>query len=101
MKDTVDVEITYQDLDHKGRYRARIKGIADEAELTLSKVSETLVIADHTFVPETMRGAGIARALVDHLIADARAKHFRIVPLCPYVRAQSQLHPEWADVIQN
>ncbi len=48
-----------------------------------------------------MRGMGAARALTERLIADARAKGQRIVPLCPYVRSLSQRHPEWSDVIQR
>ena len=33
------------------------------------------------------------------MIADARSHGFRIIPLCPYVRAQYRRHPEWADVM--
>lgn len=95
------VQISYEDKDHKGRFVARITGVADEGELTISKVSDVLVIADGTFVPDTLRGTGTASALVQALIADARAKGYRIVPLCPYVRAQSLKHPEWSDVVQN
>ncbi len=94
-------QITYQDSETKGRYAARLPGVAGEAELTLSKVSEILIIADHTSVPDSMRGTGVARALVERLIADARAKGQRIVPLCPFVRAHAMKHREaLADVIQ-
>ncbi|MGI6246868.1 MAG: GNAT family N-acetyltransferase [Pseudochelatococcus sp.] len=96
------VRISYEDQGHKGRFAARVDGAEGEGELTISKVSEVLVIADHTFVPDTMRGTGAASALVEALIADARAKAYRIVPLCPFVRAQSlRRHPEWSDVIQQ
>ncbi|WP_159591043.1 GNAT family N-acetyltransferase [Chelativorans xinjiangense] len=95
------VRISYEDQDRKGRYVARIDGVEGEGELTISKVSDVLIIADHTFVPDTMRGTGAAAALVNRLIGDARAKRQRIIPLCPFVRAQSLKHPEWADVIQN
>lgn len=95
------VQISYEDKGHKGRFVARIDGVEGEGELTLSKVSEVLVIADHTFTPDAMRGTGAASALVEALIADARAKAYRIVPLCPFVRAQSLKHPEWSDVIQG
>jgi predicted GNAT family acetyltransferase len=60
-----------------------------------------LVIADHTLVPDTMRGTDAASMLAGALIADARAKGYRIVPLCPFVRAQSQKYLEWSDVIQH
>lgn len=95
------VSIFYEDLGTKGRYVARMDGIEGEGELTFSKVSDVLIIADHTLVPDTMRGSGAASALANRLIEDARAKGQRIVPLCPFVRAQSLRHPEWADVIQN
>lgn len=85
----------------KGRYVARVDGIAEEAELTFSRASPTLVIADHTLAPDSMRGMGVARALVDRLIADARSEGFRIIPLCPFVKAQYARHPEWSDVMQG
>ena len=93
--------ISYEDRGHKGRLVARVDGVEGEGELTISKASDVLVIADHTFVPDTLRGTGAASTLVDALITDARAKGYRIVPLCPFVRAQSQKHPEWSDVIQQ
>lgn len=96
-----EVTITRTDTDTKARYVASVEGVEGEGELTLSKVSATLVIADHTAVPDTMRGLGVAGALVDRLITDARAAGQRIVPLCPFVRAQAQRHKaDWADVIQ-
>lgn len=94
------VQISYQDQGHKGRFVARIDRLEGEGELTISKVSDVLVIADHTLVPNTLRGTGAASTLVEALITDARAKGYRIMPLCPFVRAQSHKHPEWSDVIQ-
>lgn len=95
------VRISYEDQGHKGRFVARIDGLEGAGELSISKVSDALVIADHTLVSNEMRGTGAASTLVEALIADARAKAYRIVPLCPFVRAQSQKHPEWSDVIQH
>jgi hypothetical protein len=36
--------------------------------------------------------------MVDHLVADARARGFKVIPICPYVRARYEKHPEWRDV---
>lgn len=82
----------------KGRYVIEKDG--EEAELTFSIASPTLVIADHTGVPDSFRGTGAGRALVEHLVAEARGNGFKIVPLCPFVNAQRGRHPEWADVFQ-
>ncbi|MFD0982692.1 GNAT family N-acetyltransferase [Tropicimonas aquimaris] len=95
------ITITRTDTDSKARYAARVAGVEGEGELTLSKVTDKLIIADHTGVPDTMRGKGVAAALAERLIADARAAGQRIVPLCPFVRAYAEKRREaLADVIQ-
>ncbi|MDJ0709023.1 MAG: GNAT family N-acetyltransferase [Woeseiaceae bacterium] len=85
----------------KGRYEARLGDRDGVGELTYSRLSETKIIADHTGVDESLRGMGVGKALVERLIADARKDGFTIVPLCPYVKAQYQRHPEWSDVIDT
>ena len=59
----------------KGRYVIRQDG--DEAELTYSITTPTLVIADHTGVPDSFRGTGAGLALLTRLVADARAGGFQ------------------------
>ncbi len=96
-----EVRIIRSDTETKARYVATVEGVEGEGELTLAKVSDTLIIADHTGVPDSMRGFGVAGALVERLIADARAAGQRIVPLCPFVRAQAMRNrADWSDVIQ-
>lgn len=80
----------------KGRYVLRENGA--EAELTFSVVSPTKIIADHTGVPDALRGSGAGRRLVEHLVADARADGFTVIALCPFVASMARRHPEWADV---
>ena len=80
----------------KGRYVIRQNG--EEAELTYSITSPTLIIADHTGVPDSFRGTGAGLALVTRMVEDARREGFRIMPLCPFVNATRKKHPEWADV---
>ena len=79
----------------KGRYVLRKDGA--EAELTYSITTPTLVIADHTSVPDAFRGTGAGLALVTRLVEDARTEGFKIMPLCPCGNAQRKRHPEWAD----
>lgn len=89
-------EITKETGPTRGRYVLRQNGA--EAELTFSVVSPTKIIADHTGVPAAMRGNGWGKRLVEHLVADARANGFTVVPLCPFVAAQARRHPEWSAV---
>ena len=80
----------------QGRFAIR-KG-DEEAELTYSVTTPTLIIADHTGVPDSFRGTGAGLALVEALVAAARKDGFKVVPLCPFVNATRKKHPEWADV---
>lgn len=98
---TGEVEITREDSPTKGRYVGRVAGREGEAELTFSKTSPTLIIADHTSVPDSMRGTGMGKALAERLVADARAGGYKIIPLCPFVRSMYERNPGWSDVIQS
>lgn len=80
----------------RGRFVIRKGG--EEAELTYSVTTPTLIIADHTGVPGSFRGTGAGLALVEALVAAARTEGFKVVPLCPFVNATRKKHPDWADV---
>ena len=69
-----------------------------EAELTFNRHNGVMTI-DHTGVPVALEGRGIAAALVNKVIEDARAENFKIAPLCSYVAAQFHRHPEWRDLL--
>lgn len=95
-----DIKITRQDTTSKARYVATISGVEGEGELTLSKVSDKMIIVDHTAVPDSMRGMGVAGALARMVIADAREAGQKIVPLCPFFNNYVARHKqETADVI--
>lgn len=50
---------------------------------------------DHTFVPEELRGKGIAAALVREGLEEARRRDWKVVPQCSYVAAFLERHPEF------
>ena len=91
-------EIRFEEAGSKGRYVIREDG--HEAELTFSRLSDLLVIADHTAVPGALSGRGLGKRLVEHLVDEAEAKGFRIVPLCPFVNAWRREHPEKAALFE-
>lgn len=94
---TTELKIEKEDGPTRGRYVTVVNG--QEAELTYSRMNDHAVIADHTGVPDDLAGHGVGSALVRALIDDARQNNFKIVPLCPFVRAQYARHPEWSDVM--
>ena len=55
------------------------------AELTYAAAGDHRVVADHTWVADELRGQGIARQLLDALVAWARQSGTRIVPRCSYI----------------
>ena len=90
-------EITHHDNGASGEYRAAVPGSDAVGRLTWKDRGGARV-ADHTLVPPEIGGRGVAAALVEALIADARAKGFKVVPQCSYVEAQFRRHPEWAEL---
>ncbi|MEA1941692.1 MAG: GNAT family N-acetyltransferase [Pseudomonadota bacterium] len=97
----MDIQITQEETGSKGRYVARIDGETDTAEMTYSRISPSRIIVDHTGVPDSLGGRGVGSALARHVVAEARANGFTIVPLCPFLKAQAERHPDWADVIEG
>ena len=80
-----------------GRWVANLDG--HEAEKTYSRASASLIIIDHTGVPDALRGRGVGPVLVRRAVEDARREGFRILPLCPFAKSQFERHPEWQDVL--
>lgn len=80
-----------------GRHIASLDGF--EAEMTFSRASPQLIIIDHTGVPDALRGKGVGQALALHAVEAARAGGWKIIPLCPFFKAQAQRHAEWRDVV--
>lgn len=91
------VTITRHDEGARGEYRAQVAGSEHVGRLTWSD-QNGVKAADHTLVPPEIGGRGVAAALVEALIADARAEGFKIRPLCSYVAVAFKRHPEWADL---
>jgi len=92
------ITITRGDATTHGAYRAELEG-ADRPATLSWRTRGGARVAQSTFVPPEMRGRGVARQLVEALVADARAQGFMIVPQCSYVDALFKRHPEWADLL--
>jgi predicted GNAT family acetyltransferase len=91
------IAVTHEDETTHGAYRTAVPGGGRDAELTWVARGDAR-IANHTYVPPEARGMGIAAALVEALVADAKEQGFKIVPQCSYVASAFRRHPEWADL---
>lgn len=92
-----ELDVKREDGPTGGRYLVTIDG--HTAEMTYSKAGATRIIIDHTGVPDALRGKGAGQALVQRAVEDARAGGIKIIPLCPFTKAQIEKHPEWQDVL--
>lgn len=92
-----ELDVKREDGPTGGRYLVTIDG--HTAEMTYSKAGTSRLIIDHTGVPEALRGKGAGQALVKRAVEDARAAGIKIIPLCPFAKAQIEKHPEWQDVL--
>ena len=89
--------IGHETSDTKGRYVVELNGA--KAEMTYSKAGDAMIIIDSTEVPDAMRGQKVGVALVAKAVEDVRVSGKRIMPLCPFAKAQFARHSEWHDVL--
>jgi predicted GNAT family acetyltransferase len=87
-----------QDTDHRvtnnraaGRFELAVDG--EVAVLNYERRGDALVFV-HTEVPPASRGRGLGEALVKAALEAARQEGVRVVPVCPFVRAYLQRHPQ-------
>ncbi len=93
------MDIRTTETGSRGEYLITVDG--HTAEMTYSRTSPSLIIIDHTGVPDALRGRGIGQALAAHAIEEARKGGWKIIPLCPFFKAQAQRNPEWSDIVKS
>ena len=69
------------------------------AEITYVPTGESKIIIDHTYVSDELRGQGVAKLLLDEVVSYARAENKKIIPVCPYAKAQMERFEEYHDVL--
>lgn len=71
------------------------------AIITFSYENEEVIIAEHTYVSDELRGQGIARKLLDELVKYARKEGLKIIPECAYVKKVFENDPMYRDIIKK
>lgn len=69
------------------------------AEISYVWSSEHQIIANHTWVDDSLRGQSVARQLLDVLVAFARKKDLKIIATCSYVEVMFRRDKSLADVV--
>jgi len=74
--------------------------ISNEPLAFLSYTTEgDRVVFDRTFVPESLRGQGVAAALARAALREAQQQGWRIEPRCSYVAGFIKRHSQFADLV--
>lgn len=94
------IEVKREESDGHGAFFFEREGVR-LAEMTYSRASPELVIIDHTEVHEKLKGLGVGRKLLDAFVAWARETSTKIIPVCPYAKAQFDKDPSIGDVLQR
>ena len=79
--------IHHHEQDAKGAFYVE-NGGQRLAEMTYSRTNATMIIVDHTEVDSSLSGQGVGRELLGALVQWARATGTKVVPLCPFAKAQ-------------
>ncbi|MBF4456478.1 N-acetyltransferase [Acinetobacter sp. SK-43] len=56
-------------------------------EMAYTWAGDSMFIIDHTDVEDQFRGQGIGRQLLDALVAFAREREIKVIPLCPFSKS--------------
>ena len=68
-------------------------------ELRYNKVNDRTLDYYSTYVPDDLRGHGLAATITQFALDFAREHHYKIIPSCSYVKSFIQRHTEYADLI--
>ncbi|TMM48125.1 GNAT family N-acetyltransferase [Qipengyuania marisflavi] len=95
---TAEIEIERRDRVTHGEYIAHVPDSQGTGKLTWT-MRDNVRHAEHTLVPEELRGKGIAGQLVEMLVGDAKREGFKIAPDCSYVAAAFKRNPDWSELL--
>ena len=82
-----------------GKFSAIIEG--EEAYLLYHPAGDGVLDYVSTFVPEPLRGRGIASTVVRCALDYAKTQRCRVIPSCWFVKRYVDRHPEYLDLVAN
>ena len=77
-----------------GKFYATVEG--QEAKIEYEKSGEVYDLL-HTFVPENLRGHGVAEQLVTGALDQIQRQGARFRPTCPYIQGFLKSHPQYQE----
>jgi uncharacterized protein len=82
----------------RNRFESMVDGHLCELGFELA---DGKIYMNHVQVPKAVGGRGIAGHLTRHALDHARAKGWKVVPNCPYVKTWIERHPEYQPLVPS
>ena len=82
-------------IDNAAQYRFELATDAGPAVAAYELDGDTITFT-HTVVPPEVEGHGVGGRLIAGALAEVRARGLKVVPLCGFVQAYLERHPEEA-----
>lgn len=92
------MEVKIEEEKHRGRAYVQLSD-TEFAEMTYNYARNSKMIIEHTEVHDDLRGEGIGKEMLKEIVKIARQKGLRIIPICPFAKAQFQKDPSIRDVV--
>jgi predicted GNAT family acetyltransferase len=90
-------DVTVRDNPDESRFEAYVDD--QRTGFSAYELSDGVITFTHTEVDDAFEGHGVGSALVRHELDEVRARGgLRVRPLCPFVRAWIDQHPDYADL---
>lgn len=69
------------------------------ARIDYMKTGDGEIALVHTEVPDSLQGRGIAKKLVESVLADIEEKGCVVIPLCGFVAGYIRKNPSWKHLV--
>lgn len=86
-----EIKLNLNERGHGAFYA--MDGTKQLGEMVVGIKDKDLTVYHTEVVPEA-EGKGLAKKLLEAMVAYARAHHLKVIPICTYVHAQFKRHPD-------
>jgi predicted GNAT family acetyltransferase len=87
---------TVRDNTEKHQFELIVDG---HTALAAYRLKPGVITFTHTEVPEALGGRGVGSELAKGALDQARQRGLKVVPLCPFIKAYIEKHPEYQDLL--
>ena len=94
----MDVDLSKVEVVHNAAQKRFEIQLGDQIAMVKYILGSSEIIFTHTEVPEAFEGQGVASKIAKVAVEYAKAQGLRIRPMCPYMSAYIQRHPEYHSI---